>query len=107
MVDRTHRELKDDEILSVAGVYHAWRGEPDAGDYVDVPGFCATAALDAIAEHRYVLTPGRYVGAEDTDVDDEPPEERVKRLAAEVSAVFAEAAELTERAQAALRRLEL
>ncbi len=57
MVDRTHRELTDDEIARIARSYHAWRGEPGAGEYRDVPGFCKSATLEEIREHSYVLTP--------------------------------------------------
>ncbi len=64
MVDRTHRELAPEEIARLAGTYHAWRGEKDAGAYEDVPGFCKSAPLDEIRKHGHVLTPGRYVGAE-------------------------------------------
>jgi len=64
MTDRTHRELTDTDIAKVAGAYHAWRGDPDAAEYVDVPGFCKAASLDEIRGHGHVLTPGRYVGAE-------------------------------------------
>ena len=46
MVDRTHRELTDDDLACVAGTYHAWRGEPGTGEYVDVPGFCASATTE-------------------------------------------------------------
>ena len=28
MVDRTHRELTDEDIARIAGTYHAWRGHP-------------------------------------------------------------------------------
>ena len=64
MADRTHRELTDEDIARVAGTYHAWRGEPDAGEYADVPGFCKSAALEEMRKHGHILTPGRYVGAE-------------------------------------------
>src|SRR5574339_511216 len=40
MVDRTHRELTDEDVALVADTYHAWRGESDFGGYADVPGFC-------------------------------------------------------------------
>src|SRR5437016_9327351 len=64
MVDRTHRELTDEEIAKIAGTYHAWRGDKDAGEYADVPGFSKTAKLADIRKHGHVLTPGRYVGTE-------------------------------------------
>jgi type I restriction enzyme M protein len=80
MVDRTHRELTDEEIARIADTYHAWRGEKEAGEYKDVPGFCKSATLEEIRKHGYVLTPGRYVGAEATEEDGEPFEEKMKRL---------------------------
>ncbi len=53
-----------------------------AGKYEDAPGFCKSATLDEIRAHDHVLTPGRYVGAEELEEDDEPFEERMTRLAA-------------------------
>ncbi len=94
MVDRTHRELTDEDIARIANTYHAWRGEKEAGDYVDVPGFCKSATLDEIRKHGYVLTPGRYVGAEVKDDDDEPFDEKMKRLVAQLREQQAEAVQL-------------
>ena len=96
LVDRTHRELTADDIAQIAGTYHAWRREEGAGDYADIPGFCASAAIEQIADHGYVLTPGRYVGAADAEDDGEPFEEKMKRLAAELREQFAESARLEE-----------
>lgn len=107
MVDRTHRELTDDDIARVAGTYHAWRGEPDAGEYADVPGFCASASADQIAAHRHVLTPSRYVGAQAVDADGEPLDQKIKRLTDELSAAFEHGAELQGRIQRALGRLRV
>src|SRR5437868_7606130 len=59
LVDRTHRELSDEEISRIAQTYHAWRREKNAGEYQDVPGFCKSAITDEIASHGHVLTPGR------------------------------------------------
>ena len=49
--------------------------------YADVPGFCKSTKLDEIQKHGYVLTPGRYVGAEAVEDDGEPFEEKMARLA--------------------------
>lgn len=80
LVDRTRRELTDDEIGKIAETYHAWRGEKEADAYVDVPGFCKSASLDDIRKHGHVLTPGRYVGAAAQEEDGEPFEEKMLRL---------------------------
>ena len=80
LVDRKHRELSEDEIARIARTYHAWRGEKDAGKYADVPGFCKSASTDEITAHGCILTPGRYVGAEDIEDEGEPFEEKMKRL---------------------------
>jgi type I restriction enzyme M protein len=59
-----------------------------------VPGFCKSATLEEIASHSYVLTPGRYVGAEELEEDDEPFEEKMARLTQTLEAQFAESARL-------------
>ncbi|MDR4126909.1 type I restriction-modification system subunit M [Yanghanlia caeni] len=94
LVDRTRRELTDDEIKKIADTYHAWRGEPDAGEYADVPGFCKSATLEEIRKHGYVLTPGRYVGAAQQEDDGEPFEEKMARLSAQWREQRVEAARL-------------
>jgi type I restriction enzyme M protein len=80
LMDRVHRELTDPDVSKIAGTYHAWRGDKPAGQYADVPGFCRAAKLDDIRKHGHVLTPGRYVGAEAAEEDDEPFEEKMRRL---------------------------
>jgi type I restriction enzyme M protein len=94
LIDRIHRELTDEEIARIAGTYHAWRGDKGAGKYADIAGFCKDATAEEIAGHGYVLTPGRYVGAEDIEEDDEPFEQKMKRLTAKLEEQFAEGAKL-------------
>ena len=85
MVDRTHRELTDEDIARIVDTYHTWR-EPESGEYADVPGFCMSAALEKIRTYDHVLTPGRYVGVEPQPEDDEPFEDKMERLAAKLRA---------------------
>lgn len=94
MVDRTHRELTDEDIARIVSTYHAWRGEKYAGKYADVPGFCKSASLEEVRKHGHVLTPGRYVGAEAQADDGEPFDHKMKRLAAQLKEQRAEAAKL-------------
>ena len=91
MASRTLKVFADDDLARIASTYHAWT----AGEgYEDVPGFCKVATIAEIAGHGHVLTPGRYVGAEDLDEDDEPFAERMARLVATLSGQRAEAARL-------------
>ena len=45
LVDRTRKEFSDEDIARIAGIYHSWRGEPDADAYEDEPGFCRVASV--------------------------------------------------------------
>jgi type I restriction enzyme M protein len=105
LVDRTHRELTDDEITRIARTYHAWRGETAAGQYEDVPGFCMNAKVSEIRKHGHVLTPGRYVGAEVQDNDGEPFEGKMQRLAETLRKQQAEAAKLDDAIAGNLKEL--
>ena len=103
MVDRTHRELTDDDIARIVEVYHAWRHRTDA--YDDVPGFCKSAPLDAVRQRGHVLTPGRYVGVEPQPDDDEPFETKMRRLVAELQAQQADGTSLDASITASLETL--
>ena len=107
MIDRTHRELFDEDTAKIADKYHAWRGEPGAQTYEDVSGFCASVTSEQIAEHRFVLTPGRYVGTEKTEDDGEPTAEKIARLKCELFAAFEESDRLQARVREALSRLNV
>lgn len=91
MVDRTRRELSPKDVAQLADTYHAWRGQPEAGEYADTPGFCKSATLEEIRQHNYVLTPGRYVGTPEADEDDTPFAERFSALQAQLYQQFDDA----------------
>jgi type I restriction enzyme M protein len=105
LVDRIHRDLSDDDIARIARTYHAWRGEKSGGKYEDVPGFCKKTKTDDIATHGYILTPGRYVGTEDIEEDDEPFEEKMKRLTAKLEQEFTEGSRLENQIRQTFRRV--
>ena len=105
MVDRTHRELTNEDIARITDTYHAWRGEEDADDYADVPGFCKSATLEEVRKHGHVLTPGRYVGAEAQEDDGESFADKMKRLVAELRQQQTEAAKLDAAIEANLKSL--
>ncbi len=115
LIDRVHRELTEDDIEKIVSTYHGWRldfgalmDEADkkgicldmAAPYADIPGFCKSATTAEIAAHGYVLTPGRYVGAEEVEDDGDPFEEKMPRLVAELNQQFLESAKL----EAAIRQ---
>lgn len=105
LVDRVRKELTEDDIARVAGVYHAWRGEAEAATYEDAPGFCMSATLEDIRRHGHVLTPGRYVGAEAAEDDDENFDEKMRRLVTTLREQQAMAVELDAAIAGNLRRL--
>ncbi len=112
LIDRVHREFNDSDISRIADTYHAWRGDKtslnsqqSALNYSDIPGFCKSATTDDIAQHGFVLTPGRYVGAEQAEDEGEPFEEKMKRLTARLDDQFAESAKLEEAIRANLKAL--
>jgi type I restriction enzyme M protein len=113
LVDRVHRELTDEESQRIAQTFRAWRGTDDAlrnpysevREYGDIPGFCKSATTEEIAQQGYVLTPGRYVGAEEVEDEGEPFEEKMTRLVGELNAHFAESAKLEQAIKANLKSL--
>jgi type I restriction enzyme M protein len=120
LIDRVHRELTDADLEKITSTYHAWRSDrsvvPPLGgsgkdrlkpglQYEDVAGFCKSATTAEIAAHGHVLTPGRYVGAEEVEDDGDPFEEKMPRLVAELHAHFAESAKLEAQIKANLKGL--
>ena len=94
LVDRIHRELTAEEITKISVCYHAWKSKGAKPAYADELGFCKSVKLEEIRTHGYVLTPGRYVGAEEVEDDGEPFEQKMKRLTATLEEQFAESAKL-------------
>lgn len=98
-VSRVQIELLDSDIESIAQTVANWRGvsldvDGEIGEYADVAGFCRSVTLTEIAAHGYVLTPGRYVGTEVVEDDDEAFAEKMQDLIAQLGDQMVKGTEL-------------
>ena len=114
MISRVQSELTDAVIDRIAATVAAWRGDPNAGGaalgaddnsendsfsntvYRDIPGFCRSVPLAEIAQHGHVLTPGRYVGAEEVEDNDEDFATKMQQLTEKLGEQMAKGAELDQ-----------
>ncbi|VBC99323.1 type I restriction system adenine methylase [Burkholderia pseudomallei] len=95
----------DTDIGRIIYAFRQWRGEkrPEWWDealhgtwtYRNVPGFCNAATIEEIRKHSFVLTPSRYVGAEELASDGEPFAEKYPRLLEELDKHFSTSERLT------------
>ena len=92
MISRVQSEFTDEVIARIESTVAAWRGE--SGDYQDIPGFCRSVKLEEIAQHGHVLTPGRYVGAEEIEDNDEDFATKMQQLTEKLGEQMAKGAEL-------------
>lgn len=93
MVTRRLRELSEDDIKKIADRYHSYQNDEN---YENVKGFCYSATTEEIKSNDYVLTPGRYVGVEETEDDGIPFEAKMKNITSELSKQFEESHKLEE-----------
>ena len=94
MISRVQCELTDVVIDRIANTVAAWRGDASQPAYEDVAGFCRSVKLAEIAQHGHVLTPGRYVGAEEVEDDDEAFADKMQKLTEKLGEQMAKGAEL-------------
>ena len=92
MISRVQAEFTDDVIARIEQTVAAWRGE--GGEYEDVAGYCRSVSLEEIATHGHVLTPGRYVGAEEVEDDDEAFADKMQKLTQKLGEQMAKGLEL-------------
>lgn len=90
MKSRKLRELNDDDIKKLGDTYDKY----EVGTLENEKGFCAVVDTAEIAKHDYILTPGRYVGIKEQVEDQEPFDEKMKRLTGELSGLFEESHKL-------------
>ncbi len=106
MISRVQIEFSENDIQKIADTVHAWRGDGEVKEaYTDVPGFCRSVTLAEIAEHGHVLTPGRYVGAEAVEDDDEDFALKMQKLTETLGEQMAKGVELDALIRKKLRGL--
>ena len=107
MIDRKVRALSEEDITRITNTYHAWRGEPNASQYSDMAGYCASVRIAEIESQGYVLTPGRYVGSEIKTEDGETAGSKILRLTKELNSTFAIRQSLEKQVLEVLNTLEV
>ncbi len=103
MVNRKNKKLGDEDLAKISETYHSWRNLD--GKYEDIPGFCKSSSLEEVEANNFVLTPGRYVGAEDIEDDGILFEEKVATIISSLSEQFAKSIELQERIKGNLAKI--
>jgi type I restriction enzyme M protein len=119
-LDRAHRDFTDEQIECLANIVRLYRGEqaelatgenapfserfPEGG-YADVPGLCKVATVAEIEAQGWSLNPGRYVGTEVEDLEDEVFEEKLAAAHAELRELAARAAKLEAGVDSVLTQL--
>ena len=78
-INRTQIELTDEELTQITDAYHDWRSTTGR-EYTAVPGFSYSAPLAEIEHGGYTLSPGRFVGAPESEEDEIAFEERMAEL---------------------------
>ena len=103
MISRVQSELTDEVIERIGATVEAWRNTDrhsrEGGNpaiYTDIAGYCRSVTLDEIAQHGHVLTPGRYVGAEAVEDDDEAFADKMQALTEKLGEQMAKGAELDQ-----------
>jgi len=103
-ISRTQIELTDEEIEHIASTYHRWRGTEEP-EYRDEPGFSKSATLQEVEAAGFTLSPGRYVGAPESEEDEIAYEERIATLVDQLADEMAENERLARAVKEALAKV--
>jgi type I restriction enzyme M protein len=103
-INRTQIELIEEELAQITDAYHDWRGTTDR-EYTDVSGFSYNASLTEIEHAGYTLSPGRFVGAPESEEDEVAFEERMAELVDRLGTEMADNQRLDAMVREALERV--
>lgn len=106
MIDRKNRVFADEDVAQVADTYHNWLSSTSSDtQYEDIKGFCKSATIEDIKKHKFVLTPGRYVGIPDEEDDGIPFEEKIEKLTSDLKTQMQTAQELDQEIKTQLAKI--
>lgn len=106
MIDRKNRVFADEDVAQVADTYHNWLSSTSSDtQYEDIKGFCKSATIEDIKKHKFVLTPGRYVGIPDEEDDGIPFEEKIEKLTSDLKTQMQTAQELDQEIKTQLSKI--
>jgi type I restriction enzyme M protein len=101
-ISRTQIEFSDEEITKIAVTFNDWAN----GEYKDVDGFCKSVARDEISKNSDALSPGRYIGTEDQEIEsNEDFSEKMVSLVSTLSAELEAHLLLTDEIKKKLKKL--
>ncbi len=119
-LDRAHRDFTEEQLEFLANIVRLYRGEapelaaganeflaarfPD-GVYADVNGLCRVASIEEIEAQGWSLNPGRYVGTEVEELEDEVFEEKLAAAQLELRELGARTAKLEASVDGVLSQL--
>jgi type I restriction enzyme M protein len=108
MVNRKNRAFDDEDIAKVTNTYNLWLNDStlsEAEGYEDIKGFCKSASIADIEKHKFVLTPGRYVGIPDEEDDGIPFQEKIDALTEKLKAQMQQSSELDNEIKVQLAKI--
>jgi type I restriction enzyme M protein len=103
LLSRKNRSFTDEDISKISELYHNWRSKE--GNYQDIQGYCKSATLKEVEDNNFVLTPGRYVGTEDIEVDGISFEDKIAVITENLKTHFDQSIELQERIKLNLKKI--
>jgi type I restriction enzyme M protein len=90
-ISRTQIEFSDGEIARLSSTFNSWC----EGGYQDIDGFCKSVTREEIAKNDDSLSPGRYIGTEEVDSEnDEVFATRMQNLTLQLAQQFEESHQL-------------
>ena len=92
-ISRTQIEFSPEEIEKIGNTFESWAN----GKYEDIDGYCKSVSRADIAKNGDALSPGRYIGTEDSETEsDEDFETRMSELTTQLSEQLKESHRLEE-----------